>query len=363
MHIALRTGRRPSGGMSAFVRNLSSQLAQNQQVSQVSLLCMGQEWPDVGDVRQIPLGATNMAGEYQLDARGIAKICDRENIDFLLCPGNQVSRTKGRSVWWPLTVAPFEEIAVSSIATDSRQKARWAAVRKSLVLSAGLADRIVYSSNYTRALYEAGVGDRASKKPSIVIPPSTSIPIRDRILDGRRFFLSVSNFNRYKFVEETVRGFADFRLSSGSDWDLVLAGSFPDPAYEKSVVSLIERLGLEDSVELAGRKDADGLADLYESASGYIFMSVSENAASYTVIDALAYGLPTVSSFYSSSPEILRNAVHYVDPFEPDRIRDGLAIIAEPREAERLSTLALERAAGFPTWTGIAQELVDFLVV
>ena len=355
MRIGFRLGRKPSGGMSAFVRNLGGAL--ESLGHQVTCIYMGDRWPEL-DGDHVEFGAKNQLDEYRLDANPVGKWCDENSIDVLLCPGNQASRTNGRTVWWPLTVAPFEQMAFAAVAQGRSGRARWHAIRRSLELSARVSDSITFSSNYASELYRASI-DAVNSKPVTVIHPTTSIPIRVREPDeSPRYLLTVSNFNRYKFAVEMVEAF--YKSSCfGAGWSFKLVGNFPIPAYESVVREAIAR-GNSSAIELLGPKSADELADLYAGASGFAFASISENAASYTVIDALAYGLPTVASFYSSTPEILSNAVRYADPHSVDDIADNLSSLVDPVESQRLSRLSLQRAEHFPTWTTIGSELVRF---
>lgn len=357
MKIGVRLGRNPSGGMAAFVRNLGAALESGGE-HEVIFLCMGEVWPDLNG-RGVSFGARTQIDEYRLDARAIGEWCSDNSLDVVLCPGNQVSRTNGKTVWWPLTVAPFEELALNMVAEGRMGRVRWQAVQKSLYISARLADRIVFSSNYTRALYEAAIGEAVRSKPTTVIGPTTSIDIFGRREASEPYILSVSNFNRYKFVEQMIDG---FRLSENAaqGWKLKLVGRFPVKTYEETVREKISELGLSSSVHLLGEKTSGELPELYSNASAFMFASVSENAASYTVIDALAYGLPTVASFYSSTPEILGNAVRYLDPFDPSSIAENLSALVDIDESARLSELALEQADQFPTWQSVAERLVLF---
>lgn len=357
MKIGVRLGRNPSGGMAAFVRNLGAAI-ERIGGHEVVFVCMGEAWPDLGG-SQVTFGAKGQFDEYRLDAGKVGAWCSSNGVDVLLCPGNQVSRTDQRTVWWPLTVAPFEQLALDMVAEGRSGRVRWQAVQKSLSISARLADRVVFSSNYARALYGAGVGEALRSKPTEVIPPTTSIRVTGRSESSEPFILSVSNFNRYKFVEEMVAGFGKSEVQA-QGWKLKLVGRFPVEAYEARVHQKIQQLGLQDCVDVVGEIASSELPELYSKASAFMFASVSENAASYTVIDALAYGLPTISSFYSSTPEILGNAVRYMDPFSPANIASNLDALIDPQERSRLSQCALDQAREFPTWDTVAERLISF---
>ena len=357
MRIGLRLGRKLSGGMASFVRNLGSAIDAIDGHS-VVYLCIGEKSSDlIGE--QVAFGAKRRVDEYRLDFRKLGEWCDDNAIDALVCPGNQVANTGGKTLWWPLTVAPFEELALNMVSEGPLGRLRWQGVRRSLALSARSSDKVVFSSNYARALYGASLGEAISRKPTIVLRPTTSIDIVPREVEQPPYLLTVSNFNRYKFVEEMLNGFSKSQnLLDG--WKFKLAGRFPVKDYEESVRSLVADLGIEGSVEFLGEMEPSDFPSLYSGAAGFVFASVSENAASYTVIDALAYGIPTASSYYSSTPEILGNSVSYFDPFSPDSVADSLRELATDSEAKRLSSAALKRSERFPTWDKIAQSLIDF---
>lgn len=345
--------------MASFVHNLGDAIESLPGDNSVSYLCMGEPWPELENSTH-GFGARTFGEEYLVDTTRVRSWCETNSVDLLLCPGNQASRTNGLTVWWPLTVAPYEQIAVSAqSAGGAKARARWAAIRSSLSVSARFADRVVFSSNYARALYQSALEKQLLHKPSTVIRPSTSIEIRPNRPSSPPYLLGVSNFNRYKFLLEILEAFAESE-NFKAGWRLKLAGRFPDLGYEREANDLIEALGIRGSIDLMGEQTPAGLVPLYQAATGFVFASVSENAASYTVIDALAYGLPTISSFYSSTPEIVGMGALYADPFSPADLSSKMSMLLLGGEAERLSRAALQQARGFPSWEEIASQLMEF---
>lgn len=357
MRVAIRLGRRSSGGMDALVERLTRALKELDQVSLVAHVCLGSAPKDSSADLAVEFNTRNGGDEYRRDMFDVGDWCSSNGIDLLICPGNIVSRSKCRVIWWPLTVGPLEPMATSAMATTTAAKLRWAMIRRALGASARRSDGIVFSSNYARQLYRATFDLEAC--PSAVILPAPSIDLIAAKPTQPPKLLYVSTFNRYKFVNEIVRAFGASELKDDG-WALQLVGHFPDPAYEAEVRSICEAWSRPGAVLFSGRQSPSELPSIYSEASAFVFASISENAASYALIDALNYGLPIISSFYSSIPEITGNAALYFDPFDLSSILGVLNDLAEPSARLSLAEAATERRLNLNDWSGIANDLVEF---
>jgi glycosyltransferase involved in cell wall biosynthesis len=106
----------------------------------------------------------------------------------------------------------------------------------------------------------------------------------------------------------------------------------------------------------AGRVSDDELAALYRGARCLVFPSLYEGFG-LPVLEAMACGLPVVTTRGGATEEIAGGAAVLVDPLDPGAIAAGISE-AESRRGE-LRALGLERARGF-TWSHSA-DLVEAL--
>jgi glycosyltransferase involved in cell wall biosynthesis len=113
-------------------------------------------------------------------------------------------------------------------------------------------------------------------------------------------------------------------------------------------------LGLAGRVLWLGRVAEEDLPALYSGAEVFAFPSLYEGFG-LPPLEAMACGVPVVTSGAGSLPEVVGEAALVVDPGDADSIRDGLAaLLADPERRRRLREAGLARAAGF-SWQRAAE--------
>ncbi|MEZ5320110.1 MAG: glycosyltransferase, partial [Vicinamibacterales bacterium] len=119
---------------------------------------------------------------------------------------------------------------------------------------------------------------------------------------SRRYVAAIARFHPVKDHAMLLRAFARV-AAERADADLLLVGDGPlRPALEAQVASL----GLERRVRFLGvRHD---VPDLLAASDVFVLSSVSE-AASITLLEAMATGLPVVVTEVGGNPEIVRQGV------------------------------------------------------
>jgi glycosyltransferase involved in cell wall biosynthesis len=123
--------------------------------------------------------------------------------------------------------------------------------------------------------------------------------------------------------------------------DLLLAGDGPlRPALER----LVDELGISDRVRFLGvRSD---VADLLAAADLFALSSLSE-AASLTVLEAMASGTPVVVTDVGGNPEMIRRGVDGQLTPRGDAVAMAetiLRVLREPQLAASMAARAAERA-------------------
>jgi glycosyltransferase involved in cell wall biosynthesis len=135
-------------------------------------------------------------------------------------------------------------------------------------------------------------------------------------------------------------------------WRLTLAGSAGFGAEE--IFARIEASPRRGDIELTGFVPDSRLADLYASASIFAFPSLDEGFG-MPVVEAMAYGVPVVTSNGSALKEIAGDAALLVDPLDSESIAAALNTLAgDALLRERLAGLGRTRAAMF-SWDAAIQ--------
>ena len=136
------------------------------------------------------------------------------------------------------------------------------------------------------------------------------------------------------------------------DWQLVLAGSAGYGAED--VMARIDESPCRNRILVTGYISEDELTRWYGMASIFAFPSLDEGFG-MPILDAMAAGIPVVTSNCSAMPEVAGNAAMLVDPTSADGLGDALASLSRDESARlSLANLGRERAGHFP-WARAVQ--------
>lgn len=179
---------------------------------------------------------------------------------------------------------------------------------------------------------------------------SSQAALRARLgLGDRRIVLSVSAKRPHKNLLRLVEAHARLRAPR----PLLVIPGYPTP-HELELRERATALGTRDEVRLLPwLSDAD-IEGLYAAADVFAFPSLYEGFG-LPPLEAMARGVPVVTSARGSLKEVVGDATLTVDPENVDEIGDALArLLADPALAERLAAAGSERAAQF-TWRRTAE--------
>jgi glycosyltransferase involved in cell wall biosynthesis len=117
-----------------------------------------------------------------------------------------------------------------------------------------------------------------------------------------------------------LKAFKTF-VDQGGDAQLVIAGPMEDG--EEMLRRLAQDLGVADRVVFTGFVDGGDLPALYSGASVYACPSLYEGFG-FTVLEAMACGVPVVCSKETSLPEVAGAAALYADARNPQEFGNAL---------------------------------------
>ena len=147
---------------------------------------------------------------------------------------------------------------------------------------------------------------------------SSEAPPRER----ERMILFVGAIQRRKNVARLVEAFEQ----AAPGWKLLLAGSCGFGAEE--TIQRIEASPRKKDISVLGYVSDQVLEDLYRRASVFAFPSLDEGFG-MPVLDAMARGVPVLTSNVSALPEVAGDAALLVDPRNTESIADGLGKLTE----------------------------------
>jgi glycosyltransferase involved in cell wall biosynthesis len=148
--------------------------------------------------------------------------------------------------------------------------------------------------------------------------------------------LFLAHCTREKGVFDSISGvmLANEKMAAAQKplrFRLTLIGAFASDAEEKELHEFIRRHGLEQMVEVLGFVSAERKARALAGADIFCFPTfyLAENQPG-NLIEAMAYGLPVITTRWRSIPEMLpENYLGLVEPKSPEQIAGALANLAE----------------------------------
>ncbi|MBI5281776.1 MAG: glycosyltransferase family 4 protein [Candidatus Solibacter usitatus] len=213
--------------------------------------------------------------------------------------------------------------------------------------AASRADLVICVSTFTAAQVSALLGVDSGRLR--VIPHGTRFPTRAGSPRREPLILHVGAIQHRKNLSRLV---AAFERCAPSPWRLALAGSDGFGAAE--IHRRIAASRASDRIDVLGWVDDNALNALYVRASIFAFPSLDEGFG-IPVLEAMAQGVPVLSSNRSALPEACGDAALLVDPLSEDDIAHALTrLIADSALRGRLALAGRARAEQFPWSRAVA---------
>jgi glycosyltransferase involved in cell wall biosynthesis len=202
-------------------------------------------------------------------------------------------------------------------------------------------DAIIAVSNFTASQIQMHLKVPADRirvvHHGVRIPPESTTP-REKLV------LFVGVIQRRKNVARLVRAFEHLP----APWRLAFAGAADGFGAAE------ERRAIEDSprraaIDVLGHVSAAHLENLYRRAAIFAFPSLDEGFG-MPLLEAMAHGVPVVTSNTSAMPEVAGDAALLVDPLDTDALAAALLSLAHDETLRAdLIRRGLHRARQF-TW-------------
>jgi glycosyltransferase involved in cell wall biosynthesis len=212
-----------------------------------------------------------------------------------------------------------------------QEQAREAAKRSDLILTV---------SEFTARQVEELLGVERSRLR--VIPHGVRVAAaRETPRTPEPIVLHVGAIQTRKNISRLVTAFA----ALPKEWKLVLAGSYGYGA--EGILEEIQRSACHDRILVLGYIEDYELERWYERAAIFAFPSLDEGFG-MPVLEAMARGVPVLTSNRSALPEVSGDAALLVDPTDVEAIRTALvSLAADEGLRARLGQQGTLRAASF----------------
>jgi glycosyltransferase involved in cell wall biosynthesis len=214
-----------------------------------------------------------------------------------------------------LAIATFHDLFVMTGEYSTPEfRARFTAQARD---AAARTDAVIAVSEFTRSQVVSLLGVDPARVHVVhhgirkFAPPSGAAPVREQVI------LNVGAIQKRKNIGRLVEA---FETLPGS-WQLVLAGSNGYGAEE--ILARIEKSPARDRIRVTGYVSPSDLAGWYARAAVFAFPSLDEGFG-MPVLEAMAAGVPVITSNRSALPEVAGDAALLVDPEDSEALARAL---------------------------------------
>jgi glycosyltransferase involved in cell wall biosynthesis len=142
----------------------------------------------------------------------------------------------------------------------------------------------------------------------------------------------------------------------GKDVKLTVVGT---PKKNGTIVKLIRKLGIGHRITFTGRIENSAFVKEYARASVAVVPSLYEGFG-LPAGEAMACGLPVISTTGGALPEVVGDAGLLVSPADPDSLAEAvLELLDNPNRAREIGQAGYERVHRSFTWQKAAQKTVE----
>ncbi len=170
------------------------------------------------------------------------------------------------------------------------------------------------------------------------------------------YLLFVGNPKPHKNLDNVVKAYARARHLANLDAPLICVGARTGSEFK--IRQRAEYLGIPDKVRILGHVAQEALPAIYQGASLFLYPTLYEGFG-LPVVEAMASGVPVITSNTSALKEIAEGYAYLVDPLDIEGMAKAIAnVMGDPERRARLAERGARRAADFD-WDLTAQKTLD----
>lgn len=190
-------------------------------------------------------------------------------------------------------------------------------------------------------------------------------PITDAaVLEGVRkkynlpqqYMFFLGNTDPKKNVKGLMAALALLKAENKLPYPLVMPDL--DRVYLQRTLEEINAPRLIENIILCGYVPNSELPGIFGNAAMFLYPSLRESFG-IPLLEAMACGVPVVTSHTSSMPEVAGDAALFTDPFKPETIAEQILKLSEDSQLHtELKNRGLERSKQF-SWKNTARQMLD----
>ena len=170
------------------------------------------------------------------------------------------------------------------------------------------------------------------------------------------FYFFLGNTDPKKNTKGTLKAFSDFLKQHGGDARLVMLDY--DLVELEKILAEIGDKTLIDKIVLTGYVVNTDLPAIYSLCTAFLYPSLRESFG-IPMLEAMACGVPVITSNTSSMPEVSGDAALLINPYKPFEITEAMTrLMSDKPLRETLVRKGIVQAAKF-SWKSMAENVLD----
>ena len=179
--------------------------------------------------------------------------------------------------------------------------------------------------------------------------------IKNKYLLPDHYFFFLGNTDPKKNTKNVLKAYAGYIKRNGPTHKLVIVD------YEQeSLAMFVNEIGIPeliDQIHLTGYVINSDLPAIYNQSDLFLYPSLRESFG-IPILEAMACGIPVITSTTSSMPEVAGDAALMVDPYDPDEITLGIEqMISDATLRQRLRLAGFKQVSQF-SWSRMAADVL-----
>jgi glycosyltransferase involved in cell wall biosynthesis len=171
-----------------------------------------------------------------------------------------------------------------------------------------------------------------------------------------RYIFFLGNTDPKKNTKGTLKAFSDFLKQCNTDYKLVMLDY--DRIELEKILEEINDKQLIDKIVLTGYVVNTDLPSIYCQSSIFLYPSLRESFG-IPMLEAMACGVPVITSNTSSMPEVAGDAALITDPFQPSEITAAMIRLHNDNNLrEKMIAAGLTRSSKF-SWKAMAEDVLE----
>lgn len=189
--------------------------------------------------------------------------------------------------------------------------------------------------------------------------PERISEVRNKYARGsERYFLYVGKLTARRNIPRMIEALAELKRNTAFSHKLVLVGL---NTTNIDLTRLAASLGVSDDVVHHAFVPDGDLAALYSGAEAFILPYTYESAASLTLLEAQATGVPVITTDTAGLREVAGDAALFLPDVEVSSIASAMAQVANDSSLREALSRDGPRNAALYSWRRCSNEMLDIL--